>query len=213
MYKYVFLAVLIVLTSCISVNNKKKLPILGPRDTHFSTQNNQQIVDTIYHTIPTFSFINQDSNIVTNTTVAGKIYIADFFFTSCPTICPIMTSNLVKVRQQFKNENNLVILSHSIDTRHDSVPVLKKYAEKIGAKAPSWHFLTGNKHEIYTIAESYLVSAAEDGSAPGGYIHSGAFILIDSKGRIRGYYDGTLERDIDFLIKDLKVLLHEEQNS
>src|SRR5690606_1179877 len=171
--------------------------------------NGVTVVDTIYHTIPNFSFTNQNGEMVDNNTVEGKIYLVDFFFTSCPTICPIMTANLLKISKKFENQTNFSILSHSIDTRHDSVPVLKKYAEKIGAKTPLWHFLTGSKEDIYEIASAYLVSAEEDSGAPGGYIHSGAFILIDAKGRIRGYYDGTLERDVDYVVRDINTLLNE----
>ncbi|SFC38532.1 protein SCO1/2 [Flagellimonas taeanensis] len=186
-------------------NNGKKLPILGNKDISSNGK------DTLYQTIPDFSFINQDSLIITPNTFTDKIYIADFFFTSCPTICPIMKNQMQRVYETFKENKNVAFLSHSIDPSHDKVPVLKDYAKDIGIDNNQWHFVTGNRKEIFDIAENhYMISAQEDPSAPGGAIHSGAFIFFDKQKRIRGYYDGTNTYKVDKLIEDIPILLHNE---
>lgn len=159
--------------------------------------------------LPEFAFTNQDSQSVTKATVAGKIHVMDFFFTSCPTICPVMKSNMLTVYEAFEQEKGFVMVSHSIDTRHDSVPVLKDYAERLEVKVPLWHFVTGDKIEIMDIARDYMVSALEDSTAPGGYAHSGAIILFDKDRNLRGYYDGTSEKETQILIKDIQILLNE----
>ena len=193
------LLVTIVLAGCQLGKEDKRLPILG------RNQYNEQ--DTIYHTIADFSFTNQDSSIVSNATFSDKIYVADFFFTSCPTICPIMKTQMLRVYESIQSTDDVLILSHTIDPKHDTVAVLKDFAEKLGVSSDKWHFVTGNKEEIYKIGQtSYMVTAVEDSSEPGGYIHSGAFILIDKKRRVRGLYDGTKPDQVDRLLADLNVL-------
>lgn len=157
-----------------------------------------------------FQFVNQDSQYVNNETFKDKIYVTDFFFTSCPTICPKMKSQMIVLYDEFKDRNDFLLLSHTIDTRHDSVAVLREYSERLGVTSENWHFVTGVKDEIYDMAKHYMVSAGEDEGAPGGYIHSGAFILIDKKQQIRGYYDGTVPEETQELIADIKQLLNEE---
>ncbi|CAH0995415.1 SCO1 protein [Emticicia aquatica] len=184
-------------------NTHRKLPILGERD--FVNG------DSVYHTIPDFSFVNQDSTEITNKTFEGKIYVADFFFTTCPTICPIMKKQMLRVYEKYKENPQVGILSHTIDPRHDSVKVLKEYAIRLGVSKGNWQFVTGEKEKIYTIGEkSYYVTAGEDSSAAGGIIHSGAFILVDTKRRVRGIYDGTKEEDVTKLLKDMDILLTEK---
>ncbi len=158
-----------------------------------------------------FQFVNQDSQFVTNETVANKYYVTDFFFTTCPTICPKMKSQMVLLHDAFKDRDDFVLLSHSIDTRHDSVAVLREFADRLGVSSEKWHFVTGERDDIFNMAKHYMVSAMEDSSAAGGYIHSGAFILIDNKGQIRGYYDGTKPEETQELIADLNQLFDEEQ--
>lgn len=187
--------------SCDS--SSRKLPIMGERD--FVNG------DSVYHTIPDFSFVNQDSSIITNKTYEGKIYVADFFFTTCPTICPVMKKQMLRVYEKYKENPKVGILSHTIDPRHDSVKVLKEYASQLGISGKMWNFVTGEKAKIYEIGEkSYYVTAGEDSTAAGGIIHSGAFILVDTKRRVRGIYDGTKETDVTKLIKDMEVLLNEK---
>lgn len=178
------------------------LPVLGiPRVTDSG--------DTIPHTIPEFSFIDQDSNGVTKSTFADKIYIADFFFTSCPSICPVMTKQMKRIYEKFENEDRVMFLSHSIDTRHDSVPVLKAYAEKLNIDHSKWRFVTGEKSEIMNIANDYFNVAYEDPDAPGGYDHSGKLILVDTRGRIRAFCEGTIPEEVDEFMKDILQLLQE----
>ena len=166
--------------------------------------------DTIYHTIPNFKFVDQDSAFITQDTFKDKIYVADFFFTTCPTICPIMKTQMLRVYEAFKDNEQVLFLSHSIDPTHDTVAVLKDFAEKLGVNSTKWHFVTGNKEEIYSIGQkSYMVTAQEDPGEPGGYLHSGAFLLIDKQKRIRGIYDGTVAEDVDRLIREIPVLLSE----
>jgi protein SCO1 len=184
-------------------NSSRKLPILGERD--FVNG------DSVYHTIPDFSFVNQDGVEVTNKTFEGKIYVSDFFFTTCPTICPVMKKQMLRVYEKFKENPKVGILSHTIDPRHDSVQVLREYATRLGVSGNMWQFVTGEKEKIYTIGEkAYYVTAGEDSTAAGGIIHSGAFILVDKKRRVRGVYDGTKETDVTKLLKDIDVLLNEK---
>lgn len=159
--------------------------------------------------LPDFSFMNQDSQMVSTGDVTGKIHVMDFFFTSCPTICPRMKANMLTVYEEYEKEDRLVMVSHSIDTRHDSVPVLKEYAERLEVKAPRWSFVTGEKEDIMGIARDYMVTAMEDSLAPGGYAHSGAMILFDEKRNIRGFYDGTSEGETKTMINDIARLLDE----
>jgi len=192
---------IISIISCES--SSRKLPILGERE--FING------DSVYHTIPDFSFVNQDNQTITNKNYEGKIYVADFFFTTCPTICPIMKKQMLRVYEKFKENPKVGILSHSIDPRHDSVQVLKEYAARLGVKSKMWNFVTGEKTKIYEIGEkSYYVTAGEDSTAAGGIIHSGAFILVDTKRRVRGVYDGTKETDVTKLLKDIDLLLNEK---
>jgi protein SCO1/2 len=188
----------------------KQLPVLGERQAITKTVNEQTVTDTVYHTIPEFRFVDQDRAVVTQATFEGKIYVADFFFTTCPTICPLMRTQLLRVYEKFKDNPQVGILSHSIDPEHDSVPVLKEYAESIGIDSQKWHLVTGDKDSIYQLGQtSYMVTAQEDKTAAGGVIHSGAFILVDKQRRIRGIYDGTNPAEVDRLLTDMETLLAE----
>jgi len=173
-------------------------------------ENGRGDYDTLHHTIQEFAFVDQDSALVTNSTFEDKIYVADFFFTSCPTICPVMKTQMLKIYDKFEEQDQLAFLSHTIDPKHDSVAVLKDYAERLGVESVKWHFVTGKKQTIYELAQrSYMSVAGEDKKAVGGFIHSGRFILVDKAGRIRGMYDGTSEDDVNKLISDIPVLLNE----
>ena len=197
-----------IILSCDSANDK--LPILGRMEIKNVEFEGGIKADTIYHTIPDFSFVNQDGEIVTQDTFKDKIYIADFFFTTCPTICPIMKTQMLRVYEKYKGNANVKILSHSIDPEHDSVAVLHEFADRLGVSSDTWHFVTGDKDEIYEIGqESYMVTAMEDPDEPGGYLHSGAFLIIDKQRMIRGIYDGTKEEKVDILLKDIDKLLNE----
>lgn len=165
--------------------------------------------DTIHHTIPEFNFIDQDSNLVTKESFNNKIYVADFFFTSCPSICPTMTRQMKRIYENFENEDRLMFISHSIDTRYDTVPVLKAYADKLNIDDRKWRFVTGEKSEIMGIANDYFNVAYEDPDAPGGYDHSGKFILVDTEGHIRSFCQGTDPEEVTEFIKDIQKLLKE----
>ena len=165
--------------------------------------------DTVYHTIAQFSFVNQVGDTISKADVAGKVYVADFFFTTCPTICPVMKKEMLRVHEKFKGNPDFKILSHSIDPTHDTQEVLKDYAEKLGiTDASSWNFLTGDQEKIFEMGQtSYLTTAMADQMEPGGFLHSGAFLLIDQQGRIRGVYDGTKSDQVDRLINDIPKIL------
>lgn len=189
------------LTSCLPKN--EKLPIFGQREVVGT--------DTVYHTIAPFSFVDQDSAEITKATFKDKIYVADFFFTSCRTICPIMKSQMLRVYEVTKDMPDVLLLSHTIDPEYDTVALLHDFAQRLEVESKKWHFVTGAKDSIYKIAQtSYFATAMEDKSEPDGFIHSGAFLLIDKSGRIRGKYDGTKEEDVNRLIIDIKKLRQDE---
>ena len=184
---------------------EEKLPIFGER--------RMNGVDTIYHRIAPFRFVDQDSAWITNDTFKDKIYVADFFFTTCRTICPIMKKEMLRVYQATEAMPDVLILSHSIDPEYDTVALLHEFAIRLGVTTNRWHFVTGLKDSIYKIAQiSYFATAMEDKTEPDGFIHSGAFLLIDRQGRIRGKYDGTKEEDVNRLIGDIKRLRNEKEN-
>ncbi|KEO74424.1 electron transporter SenC [Anditalea andensis] len=196
--------------SCNTEGDKRgELPILGHRYTENREVDGRVIIDTVYHQIADFSFVNQDGDTVTNETVEGKVYVADFFFTSCPTICPVMKTEMLRVYDRFGDHPDFKILSHSIDPSYDTVPLLKDYSERLGvANADTWHFLTGDQEHVYEIGQtSYMTTAMEDKDEPGGFLHSGAFILVDQNGHIRGIYDGTKSDQVNKLMNDIPKLL------
>lgn len=190
-------------------SDRGDLPILGHRYAEEREVGGQMVIDTVYHQIADFYFINQDGETVTNQTVAGKVYVADFFFTSCPTICPIMKTEMLRIYERFGDHPDFKILSHSIDPTYDSVALLKDYSERLGVDhAGTWHFLTGDQEHIFEIGQtSYMTTAMEDKEEPGGFLHSGAFILVDQNGHIRGIYDGTKSDQVNRLMNDIPKLL------
>ena len=192
---------------------EKKLPIYQPNMVKF------QLVDSTiqhikrFHKIDDFSLINQNNVVVSNETYDGKIYVADFFFTTCPGICPIMKENMITLQNEFINDDNILLLSHTVTPEIDSVSVLKKYSQEKGVLDSKWNMVTGDKKQIYNLArKSYLV--AEDIESPKQYdmIHTENFVLVDSKRRIRGFYDGTDSDVMEDLINDIKILKKEESN-
>ncbi len=202
------LIILLTIISACTPKTSNELPVMGRKKIVEKTEAGQTRYDTLDHTIAPFAFYNQDSTLINNNSVKGKIYVADFFFTSCPTICPKMKKQMLRVYEKYENVDDFTILSHTIDPEYDTVGLLKEYAEALGVSAPKWNFLTGDKDEIYELGEtSYMVVADEDSNAPGGYIHSGAFILVDTSGRVRGVYDGTLDDQVDILLMDIDRLL------
>jgi protein SCO1/2 len=207
----IYLAAATLLITACTTKEVKHLPILGEREAVEKTVDGKVVVDTVYQTIPQFSFINQDSAVVTNKDFDGKIYVADFFFTSCPSICPIMHRNLLKVYDKFKGNAEVKFLSHSIDSKYDVPHVLKKYATKLGVGGTQWEFVHGSRDSIYNIAaKSYLVFVKESpGADAGEFIHQGYFVLIDKEKRLRGAYDGTNETQVAQMTIDMQTLLDE----
>jgi protein SCO1/2 len=201
-------AVFLVFSSC---TKERKLPIYGNRDTKtVKNADGSTSVDTVYQTIPNFAFLNQDSVAINNDTFKGKVYVADFFFTSCPSICPVMHRNLKKVYEEFKDNPEVMFLSHTIDYKYDTPHVLKKYAAKLGVDDKKWEFAYGTREDVYGLAEkSYLTSVQEDTTQKGNYVHQGWLVLIDKDRKMRGAYDGTDPKAVDKLAKDIPVLLAE----
>lgn len=192
-------------TESSSQAKKILLPIFGEKKLAGT-----EAKDTLYHTIQPFQFINQYGDTVSEKTIANKIYVADFFFATCQSICPQMSSQLVHVQKVFEKDHDILILSHTVNPMNDTVEVLKGYADSYGAQKNKWHFLTGNKKEIYDMARySYLVNAFEDDGTPEGFLHSELFLLIDKQKRVRGMYDGTDSVSVVKLISDIKLLEQE----
>lgn len=189
---------------------KKTLPIYNPADV------NPELVDSTvqyvskYHTIADFSFVNQNGDTVTQKNYEGKIYVADFFFTTCSSICPKMSTNLVEVQKAILDNPKVMLLSHTVFPETDSVPVLKKYAIKYGVKDAKWNLVTGSKKDIYTMArKSYLAVKMGKPSELLDMVHTENFVLVDQKRRIRGFYDGTKQEDIERLLEDIDFLSKE----
>jgi protein SCO1/2 len=186
-------------------NNYKTLDIFGPKEPVTNSAGN--VPDTIYHQIADFSFISQDSSIVTQETVKNKIYIADFFFTTCRSICPKMTNQLMRVQNAFSDDPDVIIISHTVDPETDTPPVLARYAAKHNAVKGKWFFVTGDKKQLYDMARnSYYITAMEGDGTGDDFIHSEKIVLIDKDKRIRGFYDGTDYYEITRLIEEVKLL-------
>jgi len=186
---------------------KKTLPVFQP------SMVNVELVDSTlqhvkkYHTIANFSLTNQNGQIITQKDYENKIYIADFFFTTCPTICPIMTKNMAGIQAQIINDDDILLLSHSVTPVIDSVSQLKKYALEKGVEDSKWNLVTGDKKQIYQLArKSYLAVKNDGDGGPYDMIHTENFILVDKERRIRGFYDGTKSEEIEKLMDDLKIL-------
>jgi protein SCO1/2 len=209
MKKILSLFLLIFILSC---NQKRVLPIMGERTPITRTENGNTVIDTQYATVPPFVLLNQEGDTVSEALVKGKIYVADFFFTSCPTICPIMKKEMLRVYEKVKGNDNFMLLSHTIDPDFDSIPLLKEYAKRLGSDGKQWQFLTGQRESIYELAEKgYYATAMPDSTEPGGYVHSGGFILVDKQSRVRGVYNGTDAKEVDLLIEDLFILSEEKE--
>lgn len=192
--------VISVLAACM--DNPRRLPILGNRLVSPGG-------DTIYHQVPDFAFIDQDSQAVTNATFAGKIYVTDFFFTHCPTICPKVKVQAKRLYDRYQKEPRLAFLSHSIDVKNDTVGRLREYAQKMGISSARWHLVTGDHDAIYGIADDYFSVATEDPDAPGGFDHSGRLILVDHNRHVRAFCDGTDHEQVTRFMNDIDALLAE----
>jgi protein SCO1/2 len=194
----------------VALKPSKSLPIFNPSDV------NPELVDSTvqyiskYHTIADFSFVNQNGKTITQKDYEGKVYVADFFFTTCGSICPKMTTNLAEVQKAVINNPKVMLLSHTVFPETDSVPVLKAYALKNGVIDSKWNLVTGDKKAIYTMArKSYLAVKLGKPEQLYDMVHTENFVLVDTKKRVRGFYDGTKKEDMKRLIEDINFLCTE----
>ena len=191
-------------------NNFKKLEIFGPKEPIEKTVNGKIVVDTLYHTVGGFSLLDTDSNQVTEKITEGKISVVDFFFSTCRTVCPKMTNQLMRVQHNYKEDKDVVILSFTVDPLNDTPSRLKAYAAKHNAVKGMWYFLTGEKQAIYDLAKtSYFLTAMEGNGGEDAFLHSEQVVLVDKEKRIRGMYDGTDPFEVKRLIEDIAALKNE----
>ncbi|RTQ51763.1 SCO family protein [Hymenobacter gummosus] len=194
-------ASLLLLSACQSTPDKP-LPIYGGEEIAPG--------DTVYPRIPDYTLLNQDRQTVTPATFAGKVYVSDFFFATCPDICPVMQTQMLRVYEKYKDDPRVGFISHTIDPSHDSIPVLRDYAQRLGVPtARQWHFVTAPRDTIFHLARIYMAGVQLHPDAPRGVLHSGAFALVDPQRHIRGVYDGTVPDQVDKLLADLPRLLAE----
>lgn len=187
-----------------------------PQDVVEHELDGRLVKDTVFHTIPDFTFMSSGGDSVSNKLTDGRIYVADFFFTTCPGICPLMSTQLKRVQEAFIDDPTVLILSHSVDPDTDTLPVLRSYADKYKAIAGKWYFLRGTNDQIYELAQKgYFISALEDTNYTNTdrFVHSDKLILVDKERRIRGYYNGTDEKEVDRLILEISVLKSEYGNN
>jgi protein SCO1/2 len=218
--KYKFFAVVLLVLSAIIVTiiysilkPTPVLPVYQPADV------TTELVDTTvqhvkkYHTIAPFELTNQNGETITQETYADKIYVADFFFTTCQTICPIMTDHMVKIQERLRDDADVLLLSHTVTPEIDSVSQLKKYAEEKGVDDAKWNLVTGDKQEIYNLARKSYLAAKDSPYSEYDLIHTENFVLVDKQRRIRGFYDGTDARAIDQLLRDIAILKTEDSQN
>ena len=192
---------------------EKKLPVFNPADVNPKLVDSELLHVRRNHTVGDFQLINQNGDTITNKEYEGSIYVADFFFTRCLTICPVMTSNMALIQEEFKTDDEVMLLSHSVTPVMDSVPILKAYAEVKGVIDSKWNITTGDKKHIYELArKSYFAVLDEGDGGLQDFIHTENFILVDKKRQLRGFYDGTDTEEIQRLIEDIKVLKKESES-
>ena len=201
------LSIIIIASIYTLLKPEKKLPVFQP------DMVNSELVDSTvqsvrkYHKIADFNLLNQNGETITQDTYQDKIYVADFFFTTCLTICPIMTGHMLEIQEKLKDDPEVLLLSHTVIPVADSVPQLKKYALEKGVKDAKWNLVTGDKKQIYELArKSYLASKTDGDGGPYDMIHTENFILVDKEKRIRGFYDGTNAEAIEDLMNDIETL-------
>jgi protein SCO1/2 len=201
------LSIIIVLTFYNILKVKKSLPIYQPASVNFELVDSTIQHKKKYHTIANFSLINQNGDTITQDDYEDKIYVADFFFTTCQTICPIMTDHMLTIQQKTISDNSILLLSHTVTPEIDSVEQLHRYAKEKGVNASKWNLVTGDKKEIYNLARRSYLAVKENGDGgPFDMIHTENFMLIDKERQIRGFYDGTDSEEIERLLKEIKIL-------
>ncbi len=192
------------------IDKPKVLKVFNPIDI------NPELVDESvrnvdkFHRVGSFNLTNQDGKEVTDKDYQDKIYVTDFFFVTCPTICPKMTKQMNRVYDEFIENQDISFLSHTVMPENDSVPILKKYAEDLNVSSTKWNFVTGDKKQIYNLArKTYFAAVTEGDGGVNDFVHTENFVLVDKQKRLRGFYDGTSKKDVDRLITDIYALLEE----
>lgn len=219
MYRILFLIVFFIVGVTISYqylkpSEKKKLPFINPIDISEEMVDPELLRVGYGHKIGNFSFLDQNGNAVTQNDVKGKVFVAEYFFTTCQTICPIMNKQMQRVHEAYRKNDEVNILSFTVNPEIDTVEQMKRYADEHKADGKKWHFLTGEKDKLYELARKsfFVLKPAESqnqGDVGSDFIHTNNFVLVDQKMRIRGYYDGTNKKEVDRLIKDIDLLLNE----
>jgi len=219
MYRILFLIVFFIVGVTISYqylkpSEKKKLPVINPIDISEEMVDPELLRVGYGHKIGDFSFLDQNGKTITQKDVKGKIFVAEYFFTTCQTICPIMNKQMQRVHEAYRENDKVNILSFTVNPEIDTVEQMKRYADEHKADAEKWHFLTGEKDKLYELARKsfFVLKPAESqnlGDVGSDFIHTNNFVLVDQEMRIRGYYDGTNKKEVDRLIKDIDLLLNE----
>lgn len=192
------------------IDQPKKLKVYNPIDINPDLVDESLRTVDKYHRVGSFNLTNQDGKKTTEKDFRNKIYITDFFFVTCPTICPKMTGQMHRVYNEFKDNDDIAFLSHTVMPEADSVPVLKEYADKLNVETKKWKFVTGDKKQIYNLArKTYFAAVTEGDGGVNDFIHTENFVLVDKEKRLRGFYDGTSKKDVDRLIEDINALLYE----
>ena len=220
MKRILFLVVFFVLGVTITYfmikpSKEKSLPVINPVDVKQEMVDPELLRIGYGHKIGNFSFLNQDGIVITQQDVKGKVFVAEYFFTTCGTICPIMNVQMQRVHKAFQANNNVRILSFTVDPKVDTVAQMNRYAVAHGADAKSWFFLTGTQEKLYALARKsfFVLKPAEtenQGDVGSDFIHTNNFVLVDKEMRIRGYYDGTNSKEVDELIGDIALLVKEK---
>lgn len=215
--KYKFFGVVMLVLSIIIImaiyqvmKPRKTLKVYQPNDVSVELVDSTLQHIKKYHTIADFKLVNQNGDTITQENYADKIYVADFFFTTCVTICPIMTDHMVEIQEALKNDPEVLLLSHSVTPEIDTVAQLKRYALKKGVNDQKWNLVTGDKREIYELARKSYLAAKDAPYNKYDLVHTENFVLVDKKRRIRGFYDGTNPEAIDQLLEDIQILKKEE---
>ena len=215
--KYKFFGIFLLVLSAIIITimynilkPQEKLPVFQPNMVNIELVDSTMQEVRKYHTIQDFELYNQNGDTITPKFYNDKIYVADFFFTTCQTICPIMTDHMLEIQEKLKDDNDVLLLSHTVIPAYDSVPVLRKYADDKGVIDEKWNLVTGDKKEIYDLArKSYLAAKTNGDGGPFDMIHTENFVLVDKQKRIRGFYDGTDPSAIEELLQDIEILKKE----
>ena len=190
---------------------QEKLPVFQPNEVNIELVDSTVQYVRKFHKISDFQLVNQNGDTITQEKFKDKIYIADFFFTTCQTICPIMTDHMAQLQKQLIDNNDVLLLSHTVTPEIDTIAQLKKYAIEKGVVDTKWHLVTGDKKQIYNLArKSYLASKSNGNGGPYDLIHTENFVLVDKQRRVRGFYDGTIPESVDKILNDIQILQQEE---